>query len=158
MNAPQDPPFRPVAQNRKARHNYLIEDTLEAGVILTGTEVKSLREGRANIAESYAAVQGDEVVLLNAYIPTYAPAHRLAQHETRRPRKLLLHRRQIDSLAGQVKQGGVTLVPLALYFNPRGIAKVRLAVARGKRKADKRESEKARDWQRQKQRLMRDKG
>ncbi len=158
MNATTEPAIRPVAQNRKARHNYLIEDTLEAGVVLTGTEVKSLREGRANIAESYAAIQGDEVMLINAYIPTYAPAHKLAQHDTRRPRKLLLHRRQIDSLAGQLKQGGVTLVPLALYFNPRGIAKIRLAVARGKRKADKREAEKARDWRRQKERLMREKG
>ena len=158
MNPTSEPAIRPIAQNRKARRNYLIEDALEAGLVLTGTEVKSLRQGRANIAESYAAIQGDEVVLINAYISIYAPAHQLAQHDTRRPRKLLLHRRQIDSLPGQVKRGGGTLAPLALYFNPRGIAKVRLAIARGKRKADKREAEKARDWRRQRERLMRDKG
>ncbi|MEX2643835.1 MAG: SsrA-binding protein SmpB [Acetobacterales bacterium] len=154
----KEPAGRLVAQNRKARHNYLIEETLEVGIMLTGTEVKSLRGGRANIAESYAHIAGDEVILVNVYIPEYPPAHSSQQHDTRRPRKLLLHRREIDSLAGQLKQGGMTLVPLTLYFNPRGIAKVRLGLARGKSKVDKRESEKARDWKRQKERLMREKG
>ena len=146
-----------VAQNRKARFNYTIEDTLEAGIVLTGSEVKSLREGRANIAEAYARSQDGEIVLVNANIPEYKQAGPF-NHEPRRPRKLLLHRRQINRLAGAVQRDGVTLVPLKLYFNQRGIAKLLIGIAHGKRKYDKRETAKKRDWERQKGRLMRAKG
>ena len=146
-----------VAQNRKARHNYLIEDSLEAGLMLTGTEVKSLRMGRASIVEAYAADERGELFLFNAHIPVYDAAGRF-NHEPKRPRKLLLHRRELARMIGLIRREGYTLVPLTLYFNERGIAKVQLGLARGKRKVDKRESEKRRDWQRQKARLMRDKG
>ncbi len=146
-----------VAQNRKARHNYLIEETLEAGVVLMGTEVKSLRAGRASIGESYAAEEGGELYLLNAHIPEYPAASRF-NHAPKRPRKLLVHNRELRRLLGQIQREGYTLVPLRLYFNPRGIAKVELGLARGKRKVDKRETEKKRDWQREKARLMRAKG
>ncbi len=146
-----------VAQNRRARHDYFIEDTLETGLVLTGSEVKSLRAGRGNLADSYAAEVAGELFIFNAYIPEYAPASRL-NHETRRMRKLLVHRRERDRLLGAIRRDGVTLVPLSIYFNDRGIAKVELGIARGKRKYDKRESEKQRDWQRQKQRLLRDRG
>jgi SsrA-binding protein len=146
-----------VAQNRRARHDYLIEDTLESGLVLLGTEVKSLREGRASIAEAYAAPQQGEIYLINAHIPAYRSASRF-NHEPRRPRKLLLHRRERNRLVGEVQREGVTLVPLVIYFNERGIAKLRLGIARGKRKVDKREADKARDWQRQKARLMRERG
>jgi len=148
---------RLVAQNRRARHDYIIEDTIEAGLVLTGTEVKSLRAGRCSINEAYAQDQGGELYLLNAHIAPYEPASRF-NHDPLRPRKLLLHRREIERLGGLTRRGGYTLVPLAIYFNPRGIAKVELGLARGKRKVDKRESEKARDWQRQKARLMRERG
>ncbi len=151
-------PARVAAQNRKARHDYTIEDTLEAGIMLTGSEVKSLRGGRANIAESYARPVGDEIYLINAHIPEYKQAGTHNNHEPRRRRKLLLHRRQIDRLLASVQREGVTLVPLKLYFNDRGIAKLELGIAVGKRKYDKRQTEKQRDWDRQKQRLMRDKG
>ena len=146
-----------VAQNRKARHNYLIEESLEAGLMLTGTEVKSLRQGRASIVEAYAADERGELYLFNAHIPPYGAAGRF-NHEPKRPRKLLLHRRELARLIGLIRREGYTLVPLSLYFNERGIAKVQLGLARGKRKADKRESEKRRDWQRQKARLMRERG
>lgn len=146
-----------VADNRKARHNYFIDETFEAGIALLGSEVKSLREGRANIAESYAAEQDGEIWLLNAYIPEYAGANRF-NHEPRRPRKLLLHRREIGKLIGSLKRGGVTLVPLSLYFNPRGRAKLDLALARGKKLHDKRAATREKDWQREKGRLMRGKG
>jgi len=146
-----------VAQNRKARHNYLIEESLEAGLMLTGTEVKSLRQGRASIAEAYAADENGELFLFNAHIPIYDAAGRF-NHEPKRPRKLLLHRRELARLIGLIRREGYTLVPLSLYFNERGIAKVQLGLARGKRKADKRETEKRRDWQRQKARLMRERG
>ncbi len=146
-----------VAQNRKARHNYIIEDSLEAGLALMGTEVKSLREGRASIGEAYAAEEGGELFLLNAHIPEY-PAASQFNHAPRRPRKLLVHRRERNRLLGQIQREGYTLVPLRLYFNPRGIAKIELGLARGKRKVDKRETEKKRDWQREKARLMREKG
>jgi SsrA-binding protein len=145
-----------VAQNRKARHNYFIEDSLEVGLMLRGTEVKSLRRGRASIVEAYAAEQSGELYLLNAQIPVYEAANRF-NHEPKRPRKLLLHRRELDRLVGLVKRQGYTLVPLRLYFNARGIAKLELGLARGKRQVDKRETEKQRDWQRQKARLMREK-
>jgi len=150
-------PERVAARNRKARHNYIIEDSLEAGIALLGTEIKSLRGGRGNIAEAYATEKDGEIWLYNCYIPEYhAGSH--FNHEPRRARKLLLHRREIDRLIGAVEREGVTLVPLDIHFNSRGIAKVQLGIARGKKKYDKRESEKARDWQRQKQRLLRAKG
>jgi len=145
-----------VAQNRKARHNYFIEDSLEAGLVLTGTEVKSLRQGRASIVEAYAGEQDGQLYLLNANIPIYEAANRF-NHEPKRPRKLLLHRRERDRLLGLIRRQGYTLVPLKLYFNPRGIAKVEVGIARGKRKIDKRETEKRRDWNREKARLMREK-
>jgi SsrA-binding protein len=148
---------RVAAENRKARYNYTIEDTLEAGIVLTGSEVKSLRGGRANIAESYARARDGEIFLINAHISEYKQAGRDG-HEPRRERKLLLHKRQIDRLAAAVQREGATLVPLKLYFNDRGIAKLSLGIAVGKRKFDKRESEKRRDWERQKGRLLREKG
>ena len=148
---------RIAAQNRKARHDYIIESTLEAGIVLTGSEVKSLRLGQGNITESYAVERDGDIVLLNAYIPEYKQAGQF-NHETRRPRKLLLKRREIDKLTGQVKLAGMTLVPLKIYFNARGIAKVELGVARGKHKADKRETEKKRDWERERGRLLRARG
>jgi SsrA-binding protein len=146
-----------AARNRKARHDYLIEDKLEVGIALVGTEVKSLREGRGSITEAYAGEKGGELFLFNAYIPEYQSGHR-SGHETRRPRKLLLRRREIDRLGGLIQRTGITLVPLLIYFNDRGIAKVQLAVARGKKKYDKRAAEKERDWQRERARLMREKG
>ena len=148
---------RPIAQNRKARHEYIIESTLEAGLMLTGSEVKSLRQGRCSIGEAYAHEQGGELYLRGMHISPYEAANR-QNHEPLRPRKLLVHRRELAKLLGQVQRGGYTLVPLSIYFNARGIAKVELALARGKRKADKRGSEKKRDWSRQKGRLLRDRG
>ena len=145
---------RYVAQNRRARYDYLIEDTVEAGIMLLGTEVKVLRRGLASIAEAYAAERGGEIYLVNAHFPIYPSAR--FNHEPRRLRKLLLRRREINKLMGAVKREGVTLVPLAVYFNERGMAKLELGLAKGKRKADKREAEKARDWQRDKARILRD--
>lgn len=149
---------RVVAENRRARHEYFVEETIQAGLALQGTEVKALREGRANIAEAYAAVERNGIWLVNAHIPEYSHAGTFLNHEPRRPRKLLLHGREIDRLAGAVQREGMTLIPLRLYFTPRGIAKLDLAVARGKKLHDRRESIKERDWQRQKARLMRDRG
>ncbi len=146
-----------VAENRRARFDYLIEDTFEAGIVLLGTEVKALRQGRANIAESYAAVQQGELVLINSYIPEYAPASRF-NHEPRRQRKLLLKKREMARLKSAIEREGRTLVPTKLYFNARGIAKLELALAKGKKAHDKRASTKERDWQRDKARLMREKG
>ena len=151
------PRGRTAAQNRKARRDYVIHETFEAGIMLKGTEVKSLRDGRATIADAYAAEKGGELYLYNANIPIYPGASRF-NHEPGRARKLLLHRREMRRLFGQSDRKGMTLVPLAVYFNPRGIAKVQLALAEGKLKHDKRETIKARDWQRQRQRLLRDKG
>ena len=151
------PASRAVAENRKARFNYEILDDLEAGIQLQGTEVKSLREGRTNIADSYAGESGGELWLYNAYIPEYQQANRF-NHETKRPRKLLLHRREMNKLIGAVSQDGLTIVPLKMYFNGRGIAKVQLGLARGKKTHDKRETEKKRDWQRDKARLLRERG
>jgi SsrA-binding protein len=145
---------RYVALNRRARHDYLIEDTIEVGMELVGTEVKVLRQGLVSIAEAYAAERGDELWLFNAHFPVYPPAR--FNHEPRRPRRLLLRRREINRLLGAVKREGMTLVPLAIYFNERGRAKLELGLAKGKRKADKREAEKARDWQRAKARLLRE--
>ena len=146
-----------VAENRKARFNYDIEEKVEAGIVLTGSEVKSLRSGKANIAESYASDEGGEIYLINAHIAEYAQAGR-ANHEPTRPRKLLLHRREMGRLAGAIQRQGMTLVPLRLYFNARGIAKIQLGLGKGKKLHDKRETEKKRDWDRQKGRLMREKG
>lgn len=145
-----------AAQNRKARHDYLIEDTFEAGIALIGTEVKSLRQGHASITESYARDSGGEVFLLNAHIPEYGAARHFG-HEPRRPRKLLLHRREIRKLIGAIRRQGMTLVPLSIYFNKRGLAKVALALARGKQKVDKRLADKDREWKLTKSRLMRGK-
>ena len=147
---------RYIAQNRKARHDYLIEDTIEAGLILAGSEVKSLRKGGVSINEAYAAERAGELYLMNANIPEYAAAR--INHEPRRPRKLLLHKKELNRLAGAVTRDGMTLVPLGLYFNERGIAKVAIGLAKGKRKADKRAAEKERDWQRQKGRILRARG
>ncbi|MGH6815925.1 MAG: SsrA-binding protein SmpB [Hyphomicrobiaceae bacterium] len=149
---------RRVAENRRARFEYHIEDTYEAGIALTGTEVKSLRQGQANIAESYAAAERNGIVLINAHIPEYTGAGRFFQHEPRRPRRLLLHKREIHKLTVAVERQGMTLVPLELYFNARGKAKLRLALAQGKKLHDRREATAKRDWQRQKARLMREKG
>ncbi len=155
--APKRESGKLVAENRKARFNYDIEEKLEAGIALKGSEVKSLRAGRANIAESYASEEGGEIYLINAHIAEYAGAARDG-HAPTRPRKLLLHSREIARLIGAVRRQGMTLVPLRLYFNARGIAKVELGLAKGKRLHDKRETEKRRDWERQKRRLMREKG
>jgi len=145
-----------AAQNRKARHNFLIQDTLEAGMVLAGTEVKMLRQGQASINEAYAAERDGALYLINAHIPEYKPAR--VNHEPGRARKLLLHRRELDKLLGAIRRDGMTVVPLGIYFNERGIAKCEIGLAKGKKKADKREAEKTRDWQRDKARLMRDKG
>jgi SsrA-binding protein len=146
-----------VAENRKARYNYEIIDTYEAGLVLTGTEVKSLREGKANIAESYASDEGGEIWLINSYLPEYLQANRF-NHETRRRRKLLLSRREMHRLQVAINREGMTLVPLKIYFNDRGRAKLELALAKGKKLHDKRETEKERDWNRQKSRILRDRG
>ena len=147
-------PRRVVGDNRKARFNFFIDENFEAGIALTGTEVKSLREGRANITDAYAAEQGSEIWLINAYIPEYHGGNRF-NHEPRRPRKLLLNRREIDRLLGTLKRGGVALVPLSVYFNERGRAKVDLGLGRGKQLHDKRATIKDREWEREKGRLLR---
>lgn len=149
-------PNRVVAQNRRARHDYFIEDSVEAGLVLTGSEVKSLRAGQASIKEAYAREKDGELYLINAHISEYGPAARDG-HDPKRTRKLLLRSREIARLLGQIQKEGVTLVPLKIYFNDRGIAKCELGLARGKKKLDKRETEKQRDWQREKARLMREK-
>jgi SsrA-binding protein len=146
---------RHVAQNRRARYDYLITDKLEAGLVLHGTEVKVLRTGQASIAESYADETGGELFLVNANIPEYGSSSHF-NHEPRRKRKLLLHRKEMNKLLGAIKREGVTIVPLSIYFNDRGRAKVELGLARGKRKVDKRQAEKDRDWQRDKARIMKD--
>lgn len=144
-----------AAENRKARFHYEIIDTLETGMVLTGTEIKSLREGRSTIAEAYATEEGGELWLINSYVPEYLQANRF-NHVPKRRRKLLVHKKQLNRLAGAVQRDGMTLVPLKIYFNDRGMAKLELAVARGKNAPDKREAEKERDWNRQKQRLMKE--
>lgn len=146
-----------VADNRKARFNYSIEDSVEAGVALTGTEVKSIRLGKATIAESYADPRDGEIWLVNANIPEYLQANRF-NHAPKRPRKLLLHKKQINKLIGAVEREGMTLIPLKLYFNEQGRAKVELALAKGKKLHDKRETERKRDWNREKSRLLRARG
>ena len=146
-----------VADNRKARFNYAIEDTFEAGIMLTGTEVKSIRNGKATIGESYADSRNGEIWLINTNIPEYLQANRF-NHVPKRPRKLLLHRRQINKLIGAVEREGMTLIPLKLYFNEQGRAKVEIALAKGKKLQHKRQTEKKRDWNREKGRLMRARG
>ncbi|MCJ7598049.1 MAG: SsrA-binding protein SmpB [Methyloceanibacter sp.] len=155
--APKSESGKLVAENRKARFNYDIEEKLEAGIVLTGSEVKSLRSGKANITESYASTEDGELYLINAHIAEYTQAGR-ANHEPTRRRKLLVHRHELGRLIGAIQRQGMTLVPLRMYFNARGIAKVQLGLAKGKKLHDKRETEKKRDWDRQKGRLMRDKG
>ena len=146
-----------VAENRKARFNYEILDTYEAGIVLTGTEVKALREGKANIAESYASDEGNEIWLINSHLPEYLQANRF-NHEPRRRRKLLLSKREIHRMRIGINREGMTLVPLKIYFNEQGRAKMELALAKGKKLHDKREASADRDWARDKARLMRDKG
>ncbi len=156
--AKKDEPGRKlIAENRRARFDYMIEETLEAGIQLVGTEVKSLRNGRANIAESYASPEQGELWLINATIPEYPPAGQF-NHEPRRRRKLLVRSRELKRLMGAVEREGRTLVPLRLYFNARGIAKLELALAKGKKAHDKRAATKDREWKRQQARLMREKG
>ncbi len=146
-----------IADNRKARHNYEFIETMEAGIMLTGTEVKSLRNGRANIAESYATEEGGELWLINSYIPEYLEANRF-NHTPRRRRKLLLHRKQMIELINGVNREGMTIVPNRLYFNDRGMAKLQIALAKGRKAHDKRDVAKERDWKREQGRLMREKG
>jgi SsrA-binding protein len=142
-----------AAENRKARFNYEVITVYEAGIVLTGTEIKSLRGGRANIADSYAASAGSDFVLYNAYIPEYLQANRF-NHETRRPRRLLMHRREINKLLGATEREGLTVVPLDIHFDDKGRAKVKLALARGRKLHDKREADKDRDWKREQGRLL----
>ena len=143
-----------IAENRRARFDYFLEETFECGIALTGSEVKSLRQGKANIAESYAAVEGKEIVLINADIPPYTQAGPYFNHEPRRHRKLLLKRKEIDKLIGAVQREGRTIIPTKLYWNDKGLAKLELSLAKGKNTHDKRETTAARDWQRDKARLM----
>ena len=150
-------PFKVIADNRKARFNYEIMETLEAGIQLTGTEVKSLRGGKSTIGESYAGPSGNELYLFNAYIPEYLQANQF-NHETKRPRRLLLRKRQIAKLIGAVQRDGMTLIAMKLYFNARGRVKLELALAKGKKLHDKRETDKQRDWERERGRIMRQKG
>src|SRR5215217_8063949 len=160
MSKPLPAPFdkaKIVAENRRARFDYFVEERLEAGIELQGTEVKALRGGEGSIAESYATVDGEEIWLINSHIPEYSHGNRL-NHEPRRPRKLLLKNREIAKLHGAITRQGLTLVPLSIYFNGRGKAKVELALARGKKVHDKRETIKERDWKREQQRLLRHNG
>ncbi|MEL7018127.1 MAG: SsrA-binding protein SmpB [Pseudomonadota bacterium] len=152
-----DGPGKTIAENRKARHDYFINEVIEAGLILTGTEVKSLREGKATIAESYASPEADGIYLVNANIPEYSKGNR-ENHPPKRARKLLLHRKEIAQLVQAVERKGFTLVPLRLFFNDRGMVKMHVGIAQGKKIHDKRDTAKDRDWGRQKQRLMRERG
>ncbi len=157
MAAKPERRFKVVADNRKARFNYELGEVVEAGIVLTGSEVKSLRAGRATIGESYADARGGEIWLINANIPEYLQAARF-NHLPKRPRKLLLHQRQISRLAGAVEREGMTIVPLKLYFNEKGRAKIEIALGKGKKMHDKRETLKKRSWERERGRLMREKG
>jgi SsrA-binding protein len=160
MARPRPPEFEKtkiVAENRRARYEYFLEEFFEAGIALTGTEVKSLRFGEGSIAESYAEVKGDQIWLINANVPEFSHGNR-HNHEPKRPRKLLLHARQIQKMRHAVSRDGMTLIPLSVYFNGRGRAKVELALAKGKKLHDKRDTEKARDWKREQGRIMRDRG
>ncbi|MEH6526359.1 MAG: SsrA-binding protein SmpB [Sneathiella sp.] len=146
---------RTVAENRKARYNYFINEEFEAGMMLLGTEVKSLREGRANIQESYASFENDGLYLVNAHIAEYGHGNR-NNHDPMRPRQLLLHKKELSKIAAQLQRAGKTLIPLSVYFNDRGIAKVKVGLASGKKQHDKRATEKERDWNREKLRLLKD--
>jgi SsrA-binding protein len=157
QTAPSFEKTKTVAENRRARFDYAIDEVFEAGIALQGTEVKALRSGQGTIAESYAEVTEDQVWLVNANIPEFSHGNRF-NHEPKRPRKLLLSRRQINKLHGAVARQGMTLVPLSIYFNSTGRAKVELALAKGKKDHDKREAIKERDWKRDKQRLLKDRG
>lgn len=157
MAEKKERPIKVVAENRKARFNYSIEDTVEAGVVLTGTEVKSVRGGKTTIAESYADAKDGEIWLVNANIPEYLQANRF-NHEPKRLRKLLLHKKEINRLAGAIEREGMTLIPLKMYFNERGMIKLQLGLAKGKKLHDKRDTEKKRDWEREKGRLLRARG
>ena len=160
MSKPLPDPFdkqKVVAENRRARFDYFVEDRFEAGIELVGTEVKALRQGEGSIAESYATVDGDQVFLINSHIPEYSHGNRM-NHEPRRQRKLLLKGREISKLNGAITRQGLTLVPLSIYFNSRGRAKVELALARGKKVHDKRDTVKESDWKREQQRLLRNRG
>lgn len=157
MAKKKDDERKVVAENRKARYSYAIDGTLEAGLQLLGSEVKALRSGKATIAESYAQAKDGEIYLINAYIPEYAMASRF-NHEPRRPRKLLVRKAEAKKLAAATQREGMTLIPLRIYFTPKGVAKIELGIARGKKLHDKRETEKSRDWARDKARLMRTKG
>jgi SsrA-binding protein len=148
---------RIAAENRRARHDYAISDTIDAGIILVGTEVKSLRAGRANLAESYAGQKEGELYLFNSYIPEYQ-SKTFFTHETRRPRKLLVHKKELRKLLGAITREGMTLIPLSLFFNDRGIAKLSLGIAKGKKLHDKRAAEKEKDWNREKARVLRNRG
>lgn len=158
MAASKDDGRKRIAENRKARFEFRIGEDIEAGLVLTGTEVKSLRKGQANIAESYASVEGGELWLINSYIPEYPGAGPFFQHEPRRKRKLLISKRELHKLTIAIERKGMTIVPLSIYFNAKGRAKLKLALAEGKKLHDKREDAAKRDWNRQKARLMRDKG
>jgi SsrA-binding protein len=158
MAAKTDDGRKIVAENRKARHEYFVTDTYECGLQLLGTEVKSLRKGQSNIGESYASAEQGEFWLINSYIPEHQSAGRFFQHEPRRKRKLLLRKPEMAKLIIAIQRKGMTLVPLELYFNARGMAKLKIGLAEGKKLADKRDAEKKRDWQREKSRIMRDKG
>jgi SsrA-binding protein len=157
MAEKKEKPIKVVAENRKARFNYAIEDTVEAGIVLTGTEVKSIRGGKTTIAESYADAKDGEIWLVNANIPEYLQANRF-NHEPKRLRKLLLHKKEINRLAGAIEREGMTLIPLKMYFNERGRIKLQLGLAKGKKLHDKRDTEKKRDWEREKGRLLRSRG
>ena len=157
MVAKPDRKLKVVADNRRARYNYEIGETFEAGIALTGTEVKALRGGKATIAKSYADSRGGELWLINANIPEYLQGGRF-NHAPKRPRRLLLHKRQIDKLSGAVDREGMTIVPLKIYFNEKGRAKLEIAVARGKKLHDKRETDRKRTWDRERARLLRGKG
>ena len=157
MAKKKDDGFKIIAENRKARYAYAIDETLEAGIMLMGSEVKSLRSGKTTIGESYAHAKDGELWLVNCYIPEYTQASRF-NHEPKRSRKLLVHKREANRLAAAIQREGMTLVPLRIYFNRRGIAKIEIGLAKGKKLHDKRETEKQRDWQRDKARLLRDKG
>ncbi len=157
MAAKKEDNYKVVADNRRARHDYAIEEVFEAGLMLTGTEVKALREGKATIKEAYASPERDGIWLINANIPEYTKGNR-QNHEPKRPRKLLLRQREIDKLTQAVERKGYTIAPLRLYFNERGLAKLEIGLALGKKLHDKRDTAKNRDWARQKQRLLRDRG
>ena len=158
MAKPKDNPnYKVIAENRRARYDYAIEDDLECGIILEGSEVKSLRENSANIAESYAAVEDGELWLINSYIAPYEQAKTFG-HDEKRRRKLLASKRELARLWNETQRKGMTLVPLVLYFNHRGLAKIKIGIAKGKKNVDKRATEAKRDWNRQKQRLLKDFG